>query len=272
MALKRIVNDLSEVPEGLRGEYEPHDGKHRLKLEGDDDPVALKRALEAERKSRSALDSELKAMREKLGDTDPAEAKAAMVRIRELEDARGFEQAKTKEELEKLIEQRTERMRADFAAKENAYKKNLGDSEGAKSKLNERLSELLIDHAITEAAIAAGVRKSAIADVILRARQLYTIEDGKPVPKENGQIKYGKDASQPMPPAEWVGTLTASAPHLFETSAGGGAPGTGSAPSGGGLVGRVVKVPHSQARDPQAYRTLKDKAEKEGFDIQLVEG
>lgn len=52
MALKALIDSLDDVAEGLRPEYEEHEGKFRLKVEGADslvDTKGLKTALEKER-------------------------------------------------------------------------------------------------------------------------------------------------------------------------------------------------------------------------------
>lgn len=69
MPLNLIVDALDNVPEALKAEYEPHDGKFRLKVEGLEDTGGLKSALEKERKTRSDLEKKVRKW-EALGKTD----------------------------------------------------------------------------------------------------------------------------------------------------------------------------------------------------------
>lgn len=62
MAMRRILDKLEDVVEGLRGEYKQGtDGKWMLDLTDYEDPAALKSALQAERKAKEALEKEIKA-------------------------------------------------------------------------------------------------------------------------------------------------------------------------------------------------------------------
>lgn len=60
MALKALVDSLDDVAEGIRGEYEEHEGKFRLKVDGADslvDTKGLKAALEKERTKGKRADA-----------------------------------------------------------------------------------------------------------------------------------------------------------------------------------------------------------------------
>lgn len=91
---------------------------------------------------------------------------------------------------------------------------------------NRQLEVLLIDNVVKTAAIKNGVVPSAVEDVVLRAKTVYTVVDGVPTPKgSDGQVIYGKDGKTPMPVEEWLVSLRASAGHLFQGSTGSGAGG-----------------------------------------------
>ena len=64
MTLKFEVDSIEEVPEVLRAEYEPHDGKLRLKVDGIDPADELKKALKAERDEKKTVKDKLKELQD----------------------------------------------------------------------------------------------------------------------------------------------------------------------------------------------------------------
>lgn len=89
---------------------------------------------------------------------------------------------------------------------------------------NRQLESLLVDSAVRVKALESGVLPSAVDDVMLRAKTVFKIVDGVATPQQDGKTVYGKDGINPMGVDEWIGQLTKTAPHLFGSTAGGGAP------------------------------------------------
>jgi len=89
---------------------------------------------------------------------------------------------------------------------------------------NRQLESLLVDSAVRVKALEFGVLPSAVDDVMLRAKTAFKIIDGVATPQQDGKTVYGKDGVNPMSVDEWIGQLTKTAPHLFGSTAGGGAP------------------------------------------------
>jgi hypothetical protein len=261
MALKTIIetkSDLDALPEPVRQFYAEKDGKYIL--ETDQDVSGLRSALDKERTTAQNLDKEIKKLKsqvEKYNGVDPDKAREALQKISQLEEKQLIDAGK----IDEVVEQRVAAMKTDYEGKISAYDRSLKEKEQEAQNLNAQLSTLLIDGAITEAAIAAGVKKSAIPDVILRGRQIYKLQDGKPVPMHGDEIIYGKNPREPMPIAEWVGTLAKDADHLFEGSGGGGAQNKTNQNTNSGST---VTISREQARDPQAYKAARDAAEKAG--------
>src|SRR6266481_5248249 len=108
--------------------------------------------------------------------------------------------------------------------------------------LNARLTAIQVDQGVTTVATKKGLRPTAIPDITSRARTVFKLVDGAPRAYEaDGQtVRVGKDGITPMTLDEWVDAQVADAPHLFESSAGGGAAGNG---SGGVGNNRSVKNP-----------------------------
>ena len=83
-------------------------------------------------------------------------------------------------------------------------------------------------------------------DITARARGVFRLVEGVPTAFEaDGKtVRAGKDGVTPMTLEEWVDAQVSEAPHLFESTAGGGAAGNGS--GGAGNKGSV-KNPFAQA-------------------------
>src|SRR5688572_19722594 len=90
MPLKRVVDNLNDVPEAFRGEYAERDGKFHLGIEGDDDTDGLKRALASERKLKADLEKKVKKW-EALGKSD--EEIAALLATHEEDEKKKAEAA-----------------------------------------------------------------------------------------------------------------------------------------------------------------------------------
>ncbi len=125
------------------------------------------------------------------------------------------------------------------------------EHEGIVNQLNEKLSvserqleTLLIDSAVRVKALESGVLPTAVDDVMLRAKTAFKIVDGRAVPHADGKPVYGKDGVNPMSVDEWIGGLAKAAPHLFGSTAGGGA--SGSRNQGAGRPGAGSKMTSTQ--------------------------
>jgi len=88
-------------------------------------------------------------------------------------------------------------------------------------KLQSTLEEVVLSDKVKDIAIKHGVFESALSDVVSRARNVFTVKDGKTVPKDK---KNSRDADgNVIDPEKWITTLSESAPHLFKPSNGSGA-------------------------------------------------
>lgn len=223
MALKAILDSLDSVPEGLREHYKKDEtsGKYRLDADGVEDVTGLKSALEKERNERKTTSQKLKELTEQLGDLDPAKAREALKKLQEMEDKKMIDAGK----IDELLAHRTERMKQDFENQSKAFNKTIEDRTKERDQLNGRLSELLIDNGLRQAAVKAGIRPEAVEDAVLWGKQLYRIKDGNPVPMKGDQVLYGKNPNEPMPMEEYFSGLTTEKSHWFAESTGGGAGG-----------------------------------------------
>lgn len=200
----------AEVPASLKAFYAEAGGKWTMQVEG---AVPKKQMDDFRQKGIDQLkakDAELA----KFEGIDPVKAKELASREQEILDGKLM---KT-EGVDALVAKRVEGMKADFDRK-------LAAAEQAKTQAEEGLNAVKLDIALRDAGGKHGLKKEAVGDLILRGRGALKQKDGKLVAHgEDGSVLYGA-TGDPMTTEEWVASLTKAAPHLFEPSTGGGAPG-----------------------------------------------
>jgi hypothetical protein len=220
MTLKAVVDSIDAVPEAVRGFYAEKEGKYHLTVEG----LVSKDKLDEFRENNRRLFSEKEELAKRFEGIDPDVARKLAAEANKMRDKQLIEAGKVDE----LVAERTGTMRTD-------YENKLKASDIQNKTLQQQLESLLIDGSIRDAAAKAGVRPSALEDVLLRGRQTFRLVDGKAVPMDGDKQIFGKSGDV-MGTEEWVASLVERAPHLFEPSQGGGARGAGgSAAAGAGV-------------------------------------
>lgn len=136
--------------------------------------------------------------------------------------------------LEEVLKKRTEARDRDFAAQLAARDGKLSEYESTIKAKDERLKALAIDGSIQAAYAELGYEPTAMADVLLRARTMFHMdEDGHVAPRdEDGVLRMGKDGRTPLSAKEWLEGLAEKQPYLRGVSKGSGA-----APAKGGTRG-----------------------------------
>lgn len=206
MKLKFKIAKLEDVEEQFRGLYtEGGDGSFYLSVDGAVD----KTKLDEFRNTNIDLMKKL----EKYGDVDPSKLQELLENERKIQEKKLIDAG----DIEGLVEQRVSTMKKEYDSKIKKLTEQLGMS-------NRQLETLLIDNAVREHAIKVGVQPTAVDDVLLRAKTVFSVQDGKPVAKDSdGKVIYGKDGTNTLHIGEWIGGLKEQAPHLFGQSAGSGA-------------------------------------------------
>jgi hypothetical protein len=192
-----------DIPQDQKGFYtQGSDGVWYLQVEGAVD----KARLDEFRDNNIRLQGEL----DKFKDIDPTKVKDLMAREQKIMDGKLMETGKVDE----LVTQRTAAMKSDFESQINTLN-------GRLETANRQLETLVVDNAVREQATKLGVQPSAVDDVLLRAKTVFKVEDGRPVAKDaKGDMIYGKDGQTSLGIGDWIGTLKDTAPHLFLGSTG----------------------------------------------------
>lgn len=215
MALKFQVDDIETVDEAHRSLYKEVDGKFQLDVEG----ASSKAKIDSFRNNNIELQKELDTIKTQINGLDLDRFKPMFehyqTQIQKAEDEKTKELIKNGN-IDELVALRSERMKQEFETQ-------LSQSVQQSNKFRKQLEEAKINAELTRAATAKGVRSTAIDDVLLRGKQTFSLNDeGEVVAMKGDQVVYNKD-NKPLTIDEYIGDLSETAPHLFESSGGGGA-------------------------------------------------
>ena len=235
MALKFKYQSKTEIPAEHLSFYAERDGAFVLDAEG----VVDKTKLDEFRTNNLSLKNQLAELNAKFEGIDPVAVKTLLAEKAKLEEQKLIKDG----ELEKLVENRTKKILGDMETR-------LQCAEQSASSLSAQLLEKEIERNVVEAGTRLGLRASAIPDLKGRARNIFKISGGTitAVEADGKTPVYGRDGVSPLTFDEWVARQVVEAPHLFESSAGGGAAGHA---SGGGAGAR----PQGSMRNPFAKET-----------------
>lgn len=199
------IAKLEDVAEELRKYYsQGADGAFYLTVEG-----AVDRArLDEFRNNNIDLQKKL----ERFKDIDPDKVAEILENERKIAEKKLIDAG----DIEGLVNSRIAAMKQD-------YETRLGNTSKSLETANRQLETLLIDNEVRAHAIKIGVAPTAVDDVLLRAKTVFKVEEGRPVAKnEKGEVLYGKDGQNPLAVGDWIGGLKEVAPHLFQPSQGSG--------------------------------------------------
>lgn len=212
-----------EIPAALSGHYVEKDGAWVLDFEG----VADADKLREFRDNNIALAKERDDIKKQWEGFSLDEVKALIAKKAEIE----AQKSKDKGEIDKLIAERTDAMKA-------AHDKALAEAQKAAQDATAELAKLKIDAALIEAGVALGLRDTAHQDLINRGRAIFSLENGQIVATKDGKPVYGPNA-EPLTITEWVNQTAKEAAHLFAPNSGGGAPG-----------GKNTQIPGFSGKNP----------------------
>lgn len=206
--LKLIADTVEGLDPVIAGLYEKtEDGKFRLNVEG-----AVPREKLDEFRNKNI---DLMKTVEKFNGVDVVKYQHLLGIEKKLTDKELVEAGKVDE----VVQARIKTMQTEHSTTVDTLNNQL-------SVANRQLESLLVDSAVRVKALEFGVTPTAVDDVMLRAKTVFKIIDGVATPQQDGKTIYGKDGINPMSVDEWISGLAKTAPHLFGTTQGGGAPGT----------------------------------------------
>jgi len=231
--LKRVYDKKESVPEAQLGLYKENgEGKWVLDLEIDG--LTPTKRVDDFRETNLKLVGRLK----EYGDSEYGEGDMTPARVTELvtkEKDFVAGNTKNKEEVEKLVDQRTEEMRKTH----DREKKALNDKN---AELTGKLQKISIESKAIEAAIPLGLKKTAADDLVMRVLKVFKMdENGNPVAYEaDGRTARFGSSGERLTIEEFVKNGATDKEqgfaHLFADSGGAGGDPTkrGSRDGGGG--------------------------------------
>lgn len=235
---KVTAEELATLAEPLRAYYTRSGDDYVLDADGVEDVGGLKRVLEDKKADVQKLKAKLDEVTKTYADLDPERAREALKKLDEIENQNLLSAGKVDE----VVAKRTEAMRKDLESRISAAQAALEERDGLIAKMRSKLETLTIDSALKELALKAGVRDTALPDLLSRGRSVFKMKDEQVVPlNEDGTTRLGKNGRDPLTFDEYVALLQSDAPHLFEPNTGGGSSTTAGAPAprGGQVVFRV---------------------------------
>lgn len=243
MPLKFSLASLEGLDENIAKLYEKaDDGKYYLQVEG----AVAKSRLDEFRDKNIELSKQLETFK----GVDVEEYKKLKTEVSELRaqlEKKG--DRLTDEQIDAMLQERTKSMKTEFENQIKERDEQIGI-------MTRQLESLVIDNAVREAALANDVVKTALEDVVLRAKTVFRLQDGQAVPfDKKGQMIYGKDGASPMSPAEWIKGLRTEAPHLFSKPSGSGSSGGGV--GSGNVLDRSAMTPLQKVAAGLASRNQK---------------
>lgn len=215
MAFKHKVTEeeYNALPEPVQAEYKEQDGAYYVQVEG----MVPKARVDEFRSTNINLMKENDDMKTKLaqfGDITAEDIAAMQKRIAEGGDV-------DEEHVEAEVAKRVAKMQEKHQSEMTEINSKLHTS-------NEQLSKVLIDNELSQAAVTAGVRDTALQDVVLSGRQTFVVEQGVAVAKtrneKTGDLEtvYGADGATPQSIPEWLAERATDRPHWFKESTGAG--------------------------------------------------
>lgn len=220
--LALTVDKLEGLDAAVRPLYKEKDGKFILDVSGLPDPednAPLKAAITKEREAAKKSEDARKALEKRYEGIDPDAVRALMGQFENAEEAALL--AKGKEGIETIINKRTEKQRLEFEKKlKEASDKATGALEVASTYMDR-----VLDNHVRAAVAKAGIVPSAVDDALLRARNIFSLDDeanAVQFDKDGETVVLGKDAKTPFSVTEWIESMKESAPHWFPAGSSGG--------------------------------------------------
>src|SRR5690606_31225728 len=150
------------------------DGKYYLQVEG----AVAKSRLDEFRDKNIELSKQL----EKFKGVDVEEYKKLKTEVSELRaqlEKKG--DRLTDEQIDAMLQERTKSMKTEFENQIKERDEQIGI-------MTRQLESLVIDNAVREAALANDVVKTALEDVVLRAKTIFRLQDGQAVRSEERRV------------------------------------------------------------------------------------
>jgi hypothetical protein len=214
MALKAILKSVEGLSEELKKLYVKKGDEYRLDVEDLPEDPKLAEFRDNNRKLNKEL-SDAKEELKKFDGIDATKYKEYESTQQKLKDGELIKAGK----IDELLNSKIEPIKKEFQSK-------LEESEKKNATLASQLEVLQVDNKLTEIGTKKGLRPTAIQDMLGRGRSVFKLKDGKVVALDQDGAQRRAKSGDPLSMEAWFDEdLTPNAPHLFQSSNGGGANG-----------------------------------------------
>ena len=215
MALKAILKSIEGLSDELKKQYVKKDDGFHLDVEDLPEDPKLAEFRDNNRKLNKEL-TEAKEELKKFEGVDLTKYKEFEATAQKLKDGELIKAGK----IDELLTSKLDPIKKDFQTKLDA-------SEKKNQTLSSQLETLMIDEQLTKLATTKGLRPTAIDDMVARGRRVFSIKDGKPLALDKDGAQVLTKDGNPVTMQTWLDSLATDAPHLFQSSNGGGSNGSG---------------------------------------------
>jgi hypothetical protein len=160
---------------------------------------------------------------------DPEQISNILKHFENNEDAKLVAEGK----FDEVLAKHTQRQQLDYEEKINNLSSSLEEQAKAADKYKNMFHESQAGHAIRAAAEAAGVRSTAVEDILLRGKGVFTVSDDGTLEARDKDGNLVVANGKPLSPDLFVAGLKDKYPHYWPDSQGSGA-------NGGNGVGQQV--------------------------------
>ena len=213
----------TEIPEGME-EFFVQRGEEWVHKDLED-TSSIKKKVENFRENNIALQQTLDTMKSEMAkfkDLDPAKYAEMAEKLESIQEKKLIDEG----EFNKLLEQRTTKMKVDYEAQLDIFRKTSETAVDRAEKHKKELSKLKVDTAIASAISEVAIpRKGAMSDIMARANRTFGIDDeGVITATKDGKALFNKEGA-PLSMTDWAAEQFEEAPFLFEPTSGGDAQG-----------------------------------------------
>lgn len=211
-ALKAVLKSLEGLADPIKELYRKDGEDYRLDVEG----MVPKAALDEFRENNVTLkkaNEDLAAKLKSFDGIDVEKVKELQETERKVKDGELIKAGK----IDELIQSRLAPILKEASDKAAEKDKQIQD-------LSRQMDTMTIDTRLTEIGTKKGLRPTAIEDMLHRGRKTFVRQDGKVLAVGRDGAQLLSKTGEPLSMEHWVEQLSTDAPHLFQSSSGGGAP------------------------------------------------
>lgn len=152
---------------------------------------------------------------------DPETIQNMVKQFQQNEDLRLFAEGKGSDVLKK----HTERLELDFTNKIKDVTDELENERKARSSYEQKYHESEAGHALRTAAVSAGVRETAVEDILLRGKGVFTVTDNGTLEARDSEGNLRTVKNKALTPELFIESLRDKYPHYWPESVSSGARG-----------------------------------------------